>query len=140
MSLAIPFVTRRDRKHRAVDKVAELRQENRKLLTRQMAADDHFAILMHDVTTTNAAWEQEKQLRGQAEEALAQMRMERDEWMNETLRLRAQLAPYKAAQANANRVTVPPMERIGADQPTAPQGIDVRPLWQARDAGHATTQ
>ena len=27
------------------------------------------------------------------------------------------------------------MARIGADQETVPQGIDVRPLWAAADAG-----
>ena len=136
MSLAIPFVTRRDRKHRAVDKVAELRQENRKLLTRQMAADDHFAILMHDVTTTNAAWEQEKQRRGEAEEAAAQMRMERDEWMAEALRLRARFGAQIAAEANATAVTVPPMVRDTTaieDQATGP--IYVQTLRDAAAAG-----
>lgn len=136
MSLTIPFVGRRDRKHRAVDKVAELRGENIQLLTRMAAADDFFAVLMHDVTTTNTAWEREKELRGEAEEAAAQMRMERDEWMAEALALRAQLAPYKAAEANAHRIDVPPMVRDTAaieDQATGP--IDVRTLWAAASTG-----
>lgn len=137
---------------RAVDKVTELRQENRKLLTRQMAADDFFAILLNDVVTTNAALDREKQLRGEAEEAAAQMQSDRDEWRDEALRLRARFGHLIAAEANAARVTVPPMVRDTTaidDQATAPQGIDVTPLWQARDAGllgpvtdpgHATTQ
>jgi hypothetical protein len=119
--------------------IRNLRDENVRLLNRQAAADDFFAILLHDVTTTNAAWQQEKQLRGEAEEAAAQMRMERDEWMAEALRLRAQLAPYKAAEANANRIDVPPMVRDTSaveDQATGPIDVrEVRALWDARDAG-----
>lgn len=121
---------------RAVDKVAELRDENVRLLNRQAAADDFFAILMHDVVTTNAAWGQEKQLRGEAEEAAAQMRMERDEWRDEALALRARFGPQIAAEANANAVTVPCGYRDTSaieDQATGP--IDVRPLWEAADAG-----
>ncbi|MFF0736815.1 hypothetical protein ACFYVK_35040 [Streptomyces chartreusis] len=121
---------------RAVDEVDRLREDNIKLLNRQAAADDFFAFLWQDVVTTNAAWEQEKQLRGEAEEAAAQMRMERDEWRDEALRLRAQFGPQLAAEANANRVTVPPMVRDTSaveDQATGP--IDVRALWDAAEAG-----
>jgi hypothetical protein len=123
---------------RAVDKVDGLREENRKLLDRQLAADGFFAVLMNDVVMTNHALEQEQQLRGEAEEAAAQMRMERDEWIAEAERLAAELAPYKAAEANDNRVTVPPMVRDTgdpADQATTP--IDVRPLWVALGLGPA---
>jgi hypothetical protein len=121
---------------RAVDKVEELRAENGRLLDRQLAADDFFGLLMHDVVTTNAALAQEQQLRGEAEEAAAQMRMERDDWCEEAERLAAELAPYKAAEANDNRVDVPPMHRDTehpADQATTP--IDVRPLWVALGIG-----
>ncbi|WP_020135118.1 hypothetical protein [Streptomyces sp. 351MFTsu5.1] len=50
--------------------------------------------------------------------------------------LRERLAPYLAAEANANRIDVPAMERDTshpADQATAP--IDVRPLWAALGVG-----
>jgi hypothetical protein len=57
---------------RAVDKVAELRAENRKLLTRQMAADDFFALLANDVADANSAWAHEKERRRLAETELAQ--------------------------------------------------------------------
>lgn len=137
MSLTIPFTGRRDRRKHSPDTIIRnLRDENVKLLNRQAAADDFFAILLHDVTTTNAAWQHEKQLRGEAEEAAARMRMERDEWMAEALRLRALLAPYKAAEANAHRIDVPPMQRDTTaieDQATGP--VDVTALWEARDAG-----
>ncbi|WP_306317306.1 MULTISPECIES: hypothetical protein [unclassified Streptomyces] len=48
--------------------------------------------------------------------------------------LKAELAPHRAAQANRDAVTVPPMERDTTaveDQATAPAGIDVKPLWEA---------
>ncbi|MFJ4932369.1 hypothetical protein ACIP8U_00660 [Streptomyces pseudovenezuelae] len=137
MSLTIPFVGRRDRRRHSPDTVIRnLRDENVRLLNRQAAADDFFAILLHDVTTTNTAWQQEKRMRGEAEEAAARMQMDRDEWMAEALRLRALLAPYKAAEANAHRIDVPPMQRDTTaieDQATGP--IDVRTLREAADAG-----
>jgi hypothetical protein len=146
VSLTLPFVSRREKPRkanrtetklaRAKEQLAAVRQDNATLLNRQAAADDFFAILLHDVTTTNTAWQHEKELRGQAEEAAAQMRMERDEWRDEALALRAQLAPYKAAEANANRIDVPPMHRDTSaieDQATGP--IDVRTLHEAADAG-----
>lgn len=50
--------------------------------------------------------------------------------------LRKRLAPFLAAEANATTITVSPMVRDTSaieDQATGP--IDVRALWQARDAG-----
>jgi hypothetical protein len=125
---------RRDRRKHSPDAVIRnLRKDMAKVMNRQAAADDFFAILFNDVVTTNAAWEQEKQKRGQAEEAAARLRMECDAWMNEALALRAQLAPYKAAAANASRIDVPPMKRIGVDQDTT--STDVTALWDAAEAG-----
>jgi hypothetical protein len=73
VSLTIPFVSRRDRRKHSPDTIIRnLRDENVRLLNRQAAADDFFAILLHDVTTTNTAWQQEKQLRQLAETELAQ--------------------------------------------------------------------
>ncbi|WP_045562334.1 hypothetical protein [Streptomyces sp. FxanaA7] len=133
--------------HRADDRIAELkaehatemaalRDENVRHLNRQAGSDDFFAVLMHDVVTTNAAWEQEKQLRAEAEEAASQMRMERDEWRDEALALRARFGPQLAAEANANAVTVPCGYRdTSAIEDQATEPIDVRPLWEVRDAG-----
>jgi len=59
----------------------------------------------------------------------------RDELLTEVTALKERFGPELAAEANANAIDVPPMARIGADQETVPQGIDVRPLWAARDAG-----
>ena len=146
MSLTIPFVGRRDRRKHSPDTVIRnLRRDMAKVMNRQAAADDFFAILMHDVVTTNAAWEQEKQLRGEAEEAAARMRMERDEWRDRALALQARFGAQIAAEENANRITVPPMVRpISGPEEQATGPIDVRALWEARDAGlldpgHATT-
>ncbi|MFB7736245.1 hypothetical protein ACFC08_18030 [Streptomyces sp. NPDC056112] len=66
-------------RRRAADKVDELREENAKLLDRQAAADDYFALLRQDVADTNDALKQERgwrleerQRRENAEKALAQ--------------------------------------------------------------------
>ena len=133
MSLTIPFVGRRDRKHSPDTVIRNLRRDMAKVMNRQAAADDFFAILMHDVVTTNAAWQQEKRLRGEAEEATERMQSDRDEWMAEAERLAAELAPYKAAEANAAAVDVPPMKRIGCDDDTT--SVDVTALWEAAEAG-----
>jgi 5'-3' exonuclease len=57
---------------RAVDKLAELRDENVKLLNRQAAADDFFAILTHDRDEVYAMWKAEKERRETAEKELEQ--------------------------------------------------------------------
>lgn len=99
MSMTIPFTSRRDkrRKHRADDRIAELkaqhaaelarlrgemvllRDDNTRLLNRQAAADDYFAILWNDVLVSNQALVFKEELRQEAEVAAAQMRMQRDE-------------------------------------------------------------
>ncbi|MER5653493.1 hypothetical protein ABT076_10805 [Streptomyces sp. NPDC002131] len=121
---------------RAADKVDALREENRKLLDRQLAADDFFAILTEDRNDVYAAWEFAEQARQEAEMVASCIQAERDEllkecveWRVEAQALRARLAPFLAAEANANRVTVPRMVRDTSafeDQATAP--IDVREL------------
>lgn len=114
---------------RAADKVDALREENRKLLDRQLAADDYFAILTQDRNDVYAAWEFAEQARQEAEMVAACIQAERDEWKAEALALRARFGPQIAAEANATRVTVPQMVRDTSafeDQATAP--IDVREL------------
>jgi hypothetical protein len=128
---------------RAVDKIAELRDENRKLLTRQMAADDYFALLIQDRDEVYAAWEDERRKREDAEQAAAAMQSERDElleecveWRVEAQALGKRLAPFLAEEANANSVDVPPMVRdTTAMEYQATGPIDVTTLWAARDAG-----
>ena len=80
---------------------------------------------------------------GEAEEIVVQqlaniqdLQAERDELLAEVLRFRARFGAQLAAEANATRINVPPMQRDTSaieDQATGP--IDVRALWQARDAG-----
>ncbi|MFG3585047.1 hypothetical protein [Streptomyces sp. NPDC047990] len=137
MSITSLIPGRRDRRRHSPDTVIRnLRDENRKLLDRQLAADDYFAVLTDGIADADAALEREQRLRGLAEEAAAQMRMERDEWIEEAGRHAAELAPHRAAEANAHPVTVPPMVRpIDGPEEQATAPIDVRPLWAARDAG-----
>jgi chromosome segregation ATPase len=116
-------------RHRAVDKVAELDTENRRLFTQLMAANDAFTLLHQELADTRAK-------QGEAEELVVQQQADIDELADENARLRAELAPYKAAEANAHRIEVPPMIRQidgPEDEATAP--IDVRPLREAAAAG-----
>jgi hypothetical protein len=125
---------------RAVDKVgelealvADLRDENIHLHNRQAAADDFIAQLMHDVTTTNAALEAQKQCRALADHAVAQMDKARNDWRDEALKLRAQLA-------NATRITVPCGIRDTTaieDQATVPVPV-ITPVLPLHDAPFAT--
>jgi hypothetical protein len=130
-------------RRRAADKVESLREENRKLLDRQLAADDYFAILTADRDHVYAAWEFAETARQEAEMVAACLQAERDElleecaeWRVEAQTLSARLAPFLAAEANATRVTVPRMVRDTSafeDQATAP--IDVRELWERFASG-----
>ncbi|MFD7185541.1 hypothetical protein ACFV90_36965 [Streptomyces sp. NPDC059904] len=109
---------------RAVDKVAELRDENRRLLTITHRAGDHVALLERDLAEARTA-------QGEAEELVVQLQADKGDLTDEVQALRAELA-------NRDAVTVPPMERDtsnGADQATAPMGINVRSLREAADAG-----
>ncbi len=124
------------RLRKAQEHLAAVREDNARLLDRQAAADDFFAILMHDVVTTNAALGMEQQLRGEAEETAEQMQVDRDAWRDEALALRARFGAQIAAEENAHRIDVPPMVRDTSaieDQATGP--IYVQTLWDALGVG-----
>lgn len=111
--------------------MGRLREENVALLNRQAAADDFFLLQDQYLTGLEAELAEEKKARSEAETTVVDLTAELDAAREETVALCAELAPYRAAEANANKITVRPMVRIGADQPTAPQGIDVRTLREA---------
>lgn len=123
---------RRPRKHRAVDKVTSLRDENSHLRRQLIGAGDYIATqdrTLDDVRTKRAQAEQVVRCLSANVEDLTQ---ERDELAAANEVLRKRLAPYLAADANRDAVTVPPAERDTTameDQATAP--IDVKPLWEA---------
>ena len=123
-------------RRRAVDKVDELRDENRRLLTIVAGADDAFALLHQALAEAHAK-------QGEAEEIVVKqladiddLTTERDGLLDEVLMLRARFGAQLAAEANAAAVTVPPMVRDTSaieDQATGP--IYVRPLQEAAAAG-----
>ncbi|MEU2996831.1 hypothetical protein [Streptomyces sp. NPDC006863] len=123
---------RRPRKHRAVDAVANLRDENRRLLTQLVGAHDHIAIQEQQLADTRAKQAEAEQVVVCLAADLDERTAERDQARDDLAAARALLAPYLAADANANAVTVPAPERDTTafeDQATTP--IDVREL-QAR--------
>ncbi len=135
MSL-IPGISRTKPKHRAADKVTELRDENRRLLTQLFGARDHIAIQDQQLADVRAK-------RDEAELELIRVAAERDDRTGERdqaladlAAARAQLAPYLAADANANAVTVLASERDTSrfeDQATEP--IKVTTLREAFGIG-----
>ncbi|WP_428956142.1 hypothetical protein [Streptomyces sp. cg35] len=136
MSLTGLIPGRNRGKHDPDTVIRKLRDENAKLLNRQAAADDFFAILFDDVTTTNAALKNEKEHRQQAEQGLVEAWERIAQLESEKQQLLDELAPHRAAEANANAIDVPPAERDTSameDQATAP--IDVRSLREAADLG-----
>ncbi|MFI7890955.1 hypothetical protein ACIFUY_06780 [Streptomyces sp. CACIS-1.16CA] len=119
-------------KHRAADKVAELRDENRRLLTQLVGAHDHIAIQEQQLADERSGRSGAERVARCLAADLDMRTAERDQARDEIRQLHAQLAPYLAADANANAITVPTAERDTTafeDQATAP--IDVREL-QAR--------
>lgn len=138
MSL-ISAISRTKPKHRAADKVAELKQklkdqqaQTASAFGQLIGAADTIATLQHQLADVRAK-------RDEAEQVVVCLAADLDERTAELEQARAelaaaqtQLAPFLAAEANANAVTVPPAERDTTrfeDQATAP--INVRPLREA---------
>ncbi|MEU1071846.1 MULTISPECIES: hypothetical protein [unclassified Streptomyces] len=118
---------------RAVDKVAELRAENVKLLTRQAAADDYFALLTADRDDVYAAWRAAKQRAAEAELVAVCVAADLDDMTAERDQLAVENTALRARLANAQALTVPAPHRDidPDDQPTDPMGIQVTTLWDA---------
>lgn len=135
----IPGREKTTRRHRAVDEVKRLRAENRVLLEMKAGWDETIVGLHQELARVRGE-------QAEAELTVVALQADKDDLVDErdqleatVAALRAQLAPYLAAEANAHAVTVPPMVRDttdGADQATAP--IDVRPLWEALGIGPVT--
>ncbi|NEB42336.1 hypothetical protein [Streptomyces sp. SID14515] len=130
-------------KHRAADKVAELERqlkdqqaETVSAFGQLIGAADTIAILEADLADVRAKRAEAEQVVVCLDADLRDRTAERDQARDEIRQLHAQLAPFLAAEANANAVTVPPSERDTTrfeDQATAP--IDVRELRNRFTAG-----
>jgi hypothetical protein len=131
----IPALKGRGRR-RAVDEVERLRENEIALLTNLHAAGDEIALLQQDLTEARGKQAEAEEIVVAQLANLDDLRAENDELRVQVAALRTRFGPELAAEANANRITVPPMVRDTSaieDQATGP--IDVRPLWAARDAG-----
>ena len=123
-------------RRRAVDKVDELRDENRRLLTIVAGADDAFALLHQALAEARAKQGEAEEIVVQQQADIDDLTAERDGLLDEVLKFRARFGAQLAAEANAAAVTVPPMVRDTTaieDQATGP--IYVRPLQEAAAAG-----
>ncbi|GGS41160.1 hypothetical protein F2B00_03190 [Streptomyces parvus] len=131
----IPGISRSKPKH-AMSTENKLRADVTRLMNRQAAADDYFAVLLADRADVYEAWQNAEAKAARAEDTVVWQDHRLCKQEAELGRLRAQLAPYLAADANANAITVPPSERDSSrfeDQATAP--IDVRELRNRFAAG-----
>ncbi|WP_137991226.1 hypothetical protein [Streptomyces vilmorinianum] len=130
MTITIPW--RGTGIHRAAGS-AELRDENRKLLERQAAADEFFGRLLADRDAVYDAWQTAKQHAAEAELVVVCQQAEIEE-------LKEEAAALRAALANACAVSVPPAARDidPDDRPTEPTGIHVKPIWDALGITPAT--
>ena len=122
-------------RRRAADKVDELRRDLTAALTNLHAAGDEIALLRNDLTDARRKQTDADVIIVAQLANLDRLTVHRDELLTEVTALKERFGPELAAEANANRIDVPRMARIGADQETVPQGIDVTTLWAARDAG-----
>lgn len=134
--MSLPLIRRTKPKHRAADKVAELKQklkdqeaETISAFGQLIGAGDTIAILEDQLAGVRAKRDEAELELVRVAASLEDRTEERDQALAEVTALRAQLAPYLAAEANANAITVPASERDTSnfeDQATAP--IDVREL------------
>lgn len=125
-------------KHRADSpEVANLRDENRRLLTQVVGAGDHIALIERQLADTQARQAEAEMAVVALDADVYDLTAERDQLLNTVTALRRRFAAELAADANANAITVPNAIRDTsnpADQATAPH--DVRPLWAALDPAH----
>lgn len=120
-------------RHRAVDAVDDLRAENHQLRTQVIGAGQAITVLEHQLADVRGKQGEAERVVVCLSTDLEELTEERDQLLAEVTALRDRLAPYLAADANANAITVPPSIRdtdAMEDQATAP--IDVKPLWEAR--------
>ncbi|MGC5534300.1 hypothetical protein [Streptomyces sp. SR-10] len=137
--MSFSLISRTKPKHRAADKVAELKQQlkNQQAETvsafgQLIGAADTIAILEADLDDVRAKRAEAEQVVVCLAADLEDLAAENIDLLDRNEALQRQLAPFLAADANANAITVPSAERDTAafeDQATAP--IDVREL-QAR--------
>lgn len=123
-------------RRRAVDEVERLRQREQQLETALGRAGDEVALLRWDLTEARRELVQTQELVVTQLANLDDLRAENDQLAEENSALKTRFSAHLAADANANRITVPPMQRDTTaieDQATGP--IDVRPLRDAAAAG-----
>ncbi|MFI6854542.1 hypothetical protein [Streptomyces sp. NPDC050416] len=131
--MALNLLPKGTGRRRAIDKVAELRRDLSLALSQMHAAGDEIALLQQDLAVARGMQAEAEEIVVQQQAEIDDLAAERDQWMAETLALKARFAAQLAAEANTHRIDVPPMVRDTTaieDQATGP--IDVRPLWDAR--------
>ncbi|MFE9286625.1 hypothetical protein [Streptomyces olivaceus] len=110
-------------RRRATDKVAELRDENRRLLGQLFGASDAYQLLDQRLTETASRQAEAEELVVQQQADIDDLTAEDDQLRDELAALKVRFGPELASEANAHPVTVPPMVRDTSafeDQATEP--------------------
>ncbi|MFJ6487038.1 hypothetical protein [Streptomyces californicus] len=141
--MSFSLISRTKPKHRAADKVAELKQQLKDQQAQTVSAfgqligaADTIANLQHQLADVRAKQAEAEQVVVCLDADLDERTVELEQARAEVAALRARLAAYLAADANANAITVPPAERDTTaveDQATAP--IKVTTLREAFGIG-----
>ncbi|WP_145503205.1 hypothetical protein [Streptomyces sp. CFMR 7] len=141
------LISRSKPKHRAADKVAELKRqlkdqqaETVSAFGQLIGAADTIATLQHQLADVRAKRAEAERIVTCLDADLRERTEELEQALARIHQLQTQLAPILAAEANANAVTVPPAERDTSrfeDQATEP--IKVTTLWAALGIGPVIT-
>lgn len=130
------LISRSKPKHRAVDEVGRLREENHRLLTQLFGAREHIAIQEQQLADVRAKQAEAEQVVVCLAADLDERTAELEQALASLAVAQTQLAPFLAAEANANAITVPASVRDTSrfeDQVTTP--IKVTTLWAALGIG-----
>ncbi|MFE2047918.1 hypothetical protein ACFXAS_05385 [Streptomyces sp. NPDC059459] len=110
-------------RRRAADKVADLRDENRRLLGQLFGAGDAYQLLDQRLTETAARQAEAEEIVVKQQADIDDLTAENDQLRDELAALKVRFGPELAAEANAKAITVPPMIRDTSafeDQATEP--------------------
>jgi septal ring factor EnvC (AmiA/AmiB activator) len=134
--MALNLLPKGHGRRRAADKVDALRDENRRLLTQVVGASDAFAILNQQLTDVRARQAEAEEIVVQQQADIDDLTAENEQLRDELAALKVRFGPQLAAEANATRITVPPMVRDTSDpDDQATEPIPVMALHAAASLG-----
>lgn len=137
--MALNLLPRGHGRRRAVDKVTELRDENRRLRTQVTNASNAYRILDQHLAEARKRKAEVEKINVKQQADIDDLTAENEQLRDELAALKIRFGPQFAAEANAQRITVPPIVRdTSAIEDQATQPIPVLTLQQAHGIGPVT--